>query len=144
MSGRMSQGLAAAGVVAVALSLSSCSTVPTAEVGECVDIADLEGELTEIPTVDCSEEHDGEVIHSFELPDGDFPGDEAILEAVEEGCVGEAFESYVGLDWESSELQMTDISPNQTTWDEADDREVLCIAYLDGSTTTESFEGAGI
>lgn len=60
----------------------------------------------------------------------------------EEGCVA-SFEGYVGSVWEESELQMTFISPNENTWGSANDREVLCVAYLDGTTTTASFEGSG-
>ena len=131
------------GALGLAASLTACGgQVATADVGECAQTADLEGELTEIPTVDCSEEHDAQFIHKFELEGDDFPGLDAIETQAGEGCIA-AFEGYIGTAWEESELQMTYIAPNEETWDQADDREVLCVAFLVDSTTTESFEGSG-
>ncbi|SED50974.1 septum formation family protein [Ruania alba] len=141
--------LAAVGVVGVAVSMSACSLlggqVATAEVGECTQIADLQSdEITEIPTVDCSEEHDAQFFHKFDLPDGDFPGNDGVQTAAEEGCMSE-FENFVGTPYQESALFGNFIAPTQETWDQANDREVLCIVYLnDGTTTTESFEGSGL
>ena len=131
------------GAVGLATSLAACgSQVATAEVGDCANYSDLQGELTTIPTVGCTEEHDAQFIHQFELEGNDYPGDTEVAALAEEGCVA-AFEGYVGSVWEESELQMTFISPNENTWGSANDREVLCVAYLDGTTTTASFEGSG-
>lgn len=137
--------LALVGAVGVTASLAACgSQVATAEVGACVNTSDFEGEITEIPTVDCSEEHDAQVFHTFDLDDGDYPGDEAIGTAAQEECLP-AFEEFVGADYQESSLDINIIPPSQETWDEADDREVICIAYtMDGSTSTESFEGSGL
>lgn len=123
-------------------SLAACNQqVATAEVGECVNSDDLMGEITEIPTVDCSEEHDSQVIGKFDIEDGDFPGQEGISAAAEEGC-REAFESFVGISFDESSLQMTYVGPSQDTWDQANDREVICFAV--GESTTESWEDAAI
>lgn len=136
--------LAVAGVLGLAASLSACSgllgsQVATAEVGACANYSDLTGEITDIKTVDCTEEHDSQFVHKFDLPDGDFPADIDTL--AEEGCLA-GFAEFVGTDYDSSELLLTYIKPTEQTWDQANDREVLCVAYLDGSTTTESFEGS--
>lgn len=138
--------LAVVGAVGVSASLAACgSQVATAEVGACVNTSDMEGEeITEIPTVDCSEEHDAQVFHVFDLEDGDFPGDEAVDAAADEGCLGQ-FETFVGTPYEESALDYAYIQPTQETWDQADDREILCVMFaMDGSTTTESYEGSGL
>lgn len=144
--------LPAAGIAAVLL-LSGCglfgTSFPTAEVGECLRMSDLEGntntsgEIEELPTVDCSEEHDAEVIHNFDLPDGDWPGDAAIDEAIERECLP-AFDDYIGSDYWESSLDISIITPLPESW-EAGDRQVTCIAFtMDGSTVTESFRDSGL
>lgn len=60
----------------------------------------------------------------------------------EKGCTA-GFEDYVGLSYEESSLVLQDLSPTQEGWD-ADDRSVLCLAYLEDETTMESFENAQI
>ncbi|UFU02600.1 septum formation family protein [Ruania suaedae] len=142
--------LALVGVAGMTVSMSACGmlggSVASAEVGECTNIEDLQSqEITEINTVDCTEEHDAQFFHKFDMDgDGGFPGDEAISTAAEEGCLGE-FESFVGSAYEESTLFVNYIAPSEQSWDEADDREILCVLYLDdGSTATESWEGSGV
>ena len=138
--------LAVVGAVGVSASLAACgSQVATAEAGECINTADVSsGEITEIPTLDCSEEHDAQIFHVFDIDDGDYPGDDAVQTAADEGCLGQ-FETFVGTGYEESALDYAYITPTQETWDQADDREVLCVLYaMDGSTTTESYEGSGL
>ncbi|MGB3764508.1 MAG: septum formation family protein, partial [Ornithinimicrobium sp.] len=100
-------------LVALVLGLSGCSMLgaPTAEVGECVQMSDLEAaQIDSIPTVDCSEEHDGQVVATFEGPDGDYPSAEEWQTIIREGCT-EGFEDYVGITYEDSTLTLRDLSP---------------------------------
>lgn len=138
--------LALVGAAGLAASLSACgSQVATVDAGACSNVSDLEGELTEIPTVDCGEAHDAQFIHVFDIDqDGDFPGADAINAAAQEGCLA-GFEDFIGLSYEESVLELQWIPPNEDTWGPANDRQVLCVAFLtDGTTTTESWEGAAI
>lgn len=110
------------------------------KVGDCFD--DESGdEITDVPGVPCAEPHDNEVYHSFEMPEGDYPGAAAIDAAAEEECVG-AFESFVGLPYQESVLGIGPITPTEAGWDEADDREVLCIVYDVEAQTEGSLAGA--
>ncbi|ACQ81664.1 hypothetical protein Bcav_3422 [Beutenbergia cavernae DSM 12333] len=135
--------VAAAGTIAA---MSACGmlggSVPTAEVGDCTNADDLNTQFTEFPTVDCSEEHDAEVFYKFEMPDGDFPGDDAISTEAEAQCTGDAFTDYVGVAYADSEIYANFVPPNEDTWNDNNDREVICILVLDGETTTGSLEGA--
>ncbi len=143
----------AAAVGLVVLSLSGCGLLGqsvSAEIGECMDYAALEeqmngaaeGEITELPTLECSTAHNAEVVHTFEVPEGDWPGMSAIDDAISANCLP-AFESYVGEPFaEAENFDMFLLTPTEQSWGQGD-REVICIAYtLDGSTTTTSFKGS--
>lgn len=122
--------------------LTSCGEVPTAEVGDCINSADLpDGDVDEIKTVSCEDPHDLEVFHTFELPEGDYPGESAVDEAAEDECITE-FEQYVGTDYYVSELWITTIHPTEETWNAVDDRELLCL--IDGEESTSSVKDAKI
>ncbi|HLS64853.1 MAG TPA: septum formation family protein [Ruania sp.] len=138
--------LAVVGAVGVSASIAACGgQVASADVGTCMNSSDFEAdEITEIPEVDCSEEHDAQIFHKFDMDDGDFPGRDAIQTAAGEECVP-AFEEFVGTGYQESSLDINFIGPSEDTWDQADDREVICYLYtMDGSTSTESFEGSGL
>src|SRR5690606_30548765 len=120
---------------------------PTAEVGDCLTISDLEeqlggddsGEIMEIPTTDCAEEHDAEVLLVYDLPEGPFPAQELIDGVVESQCMPQ-FKTYLGVSYEESQrFDMFTLYPTADSWS-VGDREVLCLVYtMDGSTVTGTF-----
>lgn len=114
------------------------------EVGDCFDDGDLaSGEVNDLPVVDCAEPHDNEVYHLFDLPDGDFPGLEAVAERADAGCLA-AFEGYVGTSRVDSELTYFPITPTAPSWDTVDDREVVCAVYeTTFAKITGSVRGSG-
>ena len=113
-----------------------------AAVGECFQDPEETDEVGELDKVDCDEAHDNEVIAVFDLEGDDFPGADEVQSQAEEGCVGE-FEDYVGSTFEESDLDLFTITPTEETWDEADDREVICSVYaLDESPLEGSVEGS--
>ena len=109
------------------------------QAGDCLRIGDADpsGPLTELTQVDCDEEHELEVFHTFELEPDDTAGD-ARVAAVAEGCLGEAFTAYVGVPADESPLQLLPLPP--TTEQVADgERTVRCtVRPPDGGTTTGS------
>lgn len=96
-------------------------------VGDCFDTAAAGGEVSDVPIVDCSEPHDNEVFHTFEVEDGDYPGNEALVARAEEECIP-AFADYVGTDYASSRLDIFPITPTEGSWSDGD-REVICALY---------------
>lgn len=139
----ISTTLAALAGVGLISSIAACGgQVATAEVGDCVVTADIPDDVTEIPTVDCSEAHDAQVVGKFDLDDGDFPGTDAVQSAAEEGCMSE-FESFIGAAYADSSLEVSYVYPTEQTWDQANDREVICFA-ISAEDATESWEGSGI
>ena len=80
-------GALAIGGLALAILASGCTSVLTVDVGQCFN--DWEGaaglevqEVTELDIVDCADPHDNEVYTTFNLPDGSFPGSDAINASV--------------------------------------------------------------
>ncbi len=116
--------------------------VATADVGACVNTADLQGDITDIVTLSCDESHDAQLVGKFDMEDGDWPGDDAVQTAATEQCVP-LFEDFVGAEYSSSSLYLNYVGPSEGTWTNAGDREVLCFAYAD-EATTGSWEGSGI
>ena len=137
-----------AGLVLVAMLLAACSgNVFDLAVGDCFDDGDMAlGELEEIgevPLVECSVPHDNEV-YAVVTVDGEvFPGEEAIQIQADEVCL-DAFDPFVGLDYESSALDFGWLIPTADTW-EMGDRVVACFVYrLDLAKVSGTLEGSGI
>ena len=132
--------LAAAGGVAC----SDDDSVFNAEVGDCVeDVNDLVGDVSELPAVDCTDDHDGEIIFLFEHEgdDDDFPGEDALQAEAAEDCLGGEFEDYTGTEYSESAIDVLFITPSEGSWGEGD-RETICVASV-GDTVDVSFEGNG-
>ncbi|MGW5877713.1 septum formation family protein [Nocardiopsis terrae] len=143
----------AAGAV---VSLSACGlltsyfgagNVHEIAVGDCFNESEIqtafsEGEVSDIPLVECSEPHDSEVFHTEDLPEGDFPGEASLEASLDEICTGSAFEGFVGIDYAESELYVSGLMPTSQTWEHFDDREILCYVLTEGEPVSESLEGA--
>jgi len=126
------QVLAPTTVDAIDIHLADCFNNPGAE------------SVEEVMVVPCAEPHDFEVFHSFELEDGHYPGDDAVQEEWFKGCLAE-FEAFVGTAFDESALDVSAIYPTEQTWNELEDREVLCsVTAIDGTRRTGSARNARI
>lgn len=114
-------------------------SVEALRVGDCLETP-ADGVVTDLTAVPCGQAHDGEVYHSFELPDGDFPGTEQVQTAGEEGCLAE-FEAFVGAAFDDSELGLLPLTPVEEGWD-AGDQGVLCIVQDEEGGLTTTLKGA--
>jgi hypothetical protein len=138
---------AAAGLALLAAAGAACSdedSVFNVEVGQCVEeVADLSGAVSELPDIDCDQDHEGEVIFLFEHEgdDDDYPGGDALEEEASEECEGDAFEDYTGTDFDESAIAILYITPSEDSWGDGD-RETICVAST-GEAVDESFEGNG-
>ena len=78
------------------------------------------------------------------LADEPYPGSVRVQELGERGCLI-AFGSYVGNAYEASALEIGLILPTEDSWNDVDDREVVCTAHrIDGVQLTASVEGSGL
>lgn len=146
-------GVASAGVLVLAVTLSGCASVSsllggaerdaeTEEVtqggsesvfdikpGDC--LADPQSdEVSDIEVVPCGEEHDYELYHEFTTEHTEWPGsNEAFDDEAFDGC-GSAFAEFVGLPFEESpSLWFTWFTPTQQSWENGDDRTIQCMVY---------------
>jgi hypothetical protein len=137
-----------AGVVAVTLALGACSgNVFELAVGDCFDDGDLVlGELEEVgevPLVECSVPHDNEVYAVVTVDGEAFPGEQAIQAKADEVCL-DAFDPFVGLDYQTSALDFGWLVPTADSW-EIGDRVVACFVYrLDLAKVSGTLEGSSI
>lgn len=113
------------------------------QVGDCLNLAG-DTELSSAAVVPCSEPHTDEIYHEFRLPDGDWPGKDAVDEAADEDCY-EAFEGFVGKPFEDSELAYNFLAPLEDGWNDPSvkDRLIQCIVYEpDGDDGAAQVEGS--
>lgn len=108
-------------------------------VGDCMNSVDAE-EVSEVPAVPCGDPHDDEIYYEFTLPDGEFPGNDAIYEAADAECLPQ-FETFVGLAYEESVFDYYPYVPTEGSWNGANDRVVQCVIYEDGVRTVGSLAG---
>lgn len=96
-------------------------------VGDCVaDMGQLEGTGV-IELVDCAEPHAGEVFEQADIAGKTlYPGNEKLGEEAGGICGGDAFTTYVGLDYASSGLDVFTMMPSKHSW-EQEDRTVTCV-----------------
>lgn len=109
-------------------------------VGDCFNFPE-ETFVISLEALPCSDPHDAEAYLSFDQTGDEWPGDEQVSLATEIGCF-EAFEEFVGIAWEASELDISALQPTEESWEDGD-REVTCaIVSYDGSKLTGSMAGA--
>jgi len=105
------------GAVIVGLMAAGCAgtSVFDLEEGDCIKDPNLTEEFTEVGTVqrvDCSEPHYGRVLALFDVEDSEFPGLDELGTMAWEGCPSGTVDILV---------------PSERSWNEADDREIICL-----------------
>lgn len=106
--------------------------------GDCM-VDPGEGVIESVKAVPCSDPHDLEIYHAFNLVGSSYPADMDMQ--ADNGCYN-AFEPFVGKSYESSVYDYMIITPTPESWDEVDDREVLCaLTSYDGQATFGSGQG---
>lgn len=125
-----------------AIAESNASTdVFAIRVGDCMLYSDSEAtEVTEAPTVPCSEPHDLEAFHAQDIAGDEFPGIDAAQSEADQVCE-DAFASFVGLTYDESVLGFNYYVPTAGSWD-AGDREILCLIGDPQGQVTGTLAGA--
>lgn len=100
--------------------------------GDCFNDAGYsfvgEEEISSLPGVPCSEPHDNEVYAVFDVDLTSYPSSEdAMFEHALEECL-DRFPGFVGIEYESSELDILTLYPTTESW-RHNDREVVCAVY---------------
>ncbi len=106
-------------------------------VGDCVQDPGT-GTVASVGAVPCVEPHDLEAYASFDLDFDQWPGEDAIGEAAGMGCYDQ-FAGFVGVTYEESIYDFTWLEPTEESFNEIDDKKVLCLLGLyDGGTMTRT------
>lgn len=88
--------------------------------GDCFN--DQSGtEVNDVPGVPCSEPHDNEIFAAFDLEPGAWPGEEAVSELADTGCM-ERFEPAIGAIYDESVLVVSHLVPTQQSWETRTER----------------------
>jgi hypothetical protein len=132
---------------------SDSTSVFDIKVGQCflaLPAKDIQKDLTELPRVDCDKPHQQE---SYALPTyvdpgttttpKVFPGD-AALKSFADGTCAQEFQGYVGVDYRDSSLFFTYLAPSARSWEQDEDRTVICFVTTTGQTLTASVADSGM
>ncbi|MET9565713.1 DUF4190 domain-containing protein [Streptomyces tauricus] len=98
------------------------------EKGQCFDTegGSLEGMAYDVDTVSCEGEHDGEVFANFPLPDGGYPGDDAVTETADDKCYSLQY-AYAMDSWAvPDDVDIYYFTPTSDSWSFGD-REISCV-----------------
>jgi hypothetical protein len=146
--------LAVLSITAAGFALAGCSllapSMPTAsgdahdifsiKVGDCLNDAAKTGQVSTVPTVDCSSPHDSEAYFTNRLPDGGYPGDSTVTSGAETICAP-AFTSFIGKAVAHSNYNYSYYVPTSDSW-ASGDREVVCVAFTNsGDRVTGTLKG---
>jgi hypothetical protein len=112
----------------------------TLAIGDCFNDT-TEAQVSELPVVPCAEPHDNEIYFEYEMPEGEFPGDEAITTAAEENCLPQ-FEAFVGISYDASVLEYNYLTPTEGGWDTYGDRMIQCLVYEPDAQVEGTLQGA--
>ncbi|MFD0994568.1 hypothetical protein HNR16_000163 [Pseudoclavibacter chungangensis] len=107
------------------------------KVGDCLNEASG-SMISDVEFVPCGEPHDWEVYAETEVEGSELPAD--IDTQAENYCVPQ-FESFVGLDYNSSALEVTWFVPSEQSWSSGD-KLITCIVLDPAGQTTGSLAGA--
>jgi hypothetical protein len=95
-------------------------------VGDCLDGFADDTQISKVQALPCSEQHTDEIMAAVDVSDEEeeYPGAEAMQERADGACY-QAFEEYVGVPWDDSQLDYGFLAPTEESWAEGD-RQILC------------------
>ena len=116
--------------------------------GQCFEAQDeVKAQLSELTAVDCDQDHAQEsyAVVPYVSDGGDagdtYPGDDALAKFANGACAGE-YGKYVGVDYLDSALFYTYLLPSARSWENDDDRSVICFVTSAGEPLQGSVKGS--
>lgn len=116
--------------------------------GQCLlPPKDVHQEISDLSVIDCGKPHTQEA-YAVVKYDGagsengaPYPG-QAKLDTFASGACGQRYESYVGVPYQDSSLFYTYLLPSPRSWQEGDDRNVICFVTTTGEQLHASVKGS--
>jgi hypothetical protein len=113
------------------------------QVGDCVrddpGISDGGPDIDGVTVVACGRPHHSEVYAAFEIDAARYPGRERLIQQVERSCRRE-FAAFVGVDYDSSTLDVAYLYPRAQDW--ARDRGAVCLVHDPRGDVRDSLRGS--
>ena len=117
-------------------------------IGDCIELPAHEGEVSEVQHRPCSEPHDAEIYHVFDIESAaaggprSFPSDNEFSDLLTQRCTPE-FDRYTGLDFDTAlDFDWGAFTPGVAGWNDGD-REVTCyLVRVDGVKISGSMRTA--
>ncbi|WP_166351344.1 septum formation family protein [Phytoactinopolyspora limicola] len=109
--------------------------------GDCLGEYADDGDVKVVDIIPCDQEHFQEVLLITQIDAEELPDQEEVRAQVIDECPP-AFEEFVGLDFDESELDIHYLSPSSDSWEQQDDRDIVCTVYDPSGMVTGSFRGA--
>jgi hypothetical protein len=118
---------------------------PGAEQPVCLEVTeDLPPEVTKLPVIDCAQPHSHEVYATVVSTESVYPGVDALGSFAQVKCLS-TFEDFVGISAFDSQLSYTWLVPTLKSWNDHDDRNVLCVLNRrDGTPLVGTMRGAKV
>ncbi|WP_104166986.1 septum formation family protein [Arthrobacter sp. SX1312] len=111
-------------------------------VGDCIDDPGME-DHSDIAVIPCDEQHVFEAFATTQMPEGEYPGQGGANTAATDFCA-EEFESFIGVDYDTSVLELLYFYPVEESWDAEGDRKILCfVAEQEETPVTGTLRDAG-
>lgn len=114
-------------------------------VGDCLDLDATDAtaaQITDLAAIPCTQPHRHEVFHVGDVTGVDvYPGPSELASTSDGMCLG-AFEDYVGVPYLDSDVQFTYLYPSLASWQDEEDREIVCI-LVSTSPQTRSLAAPG-
>jgi hypothetical protein len=125
-------------------SLTPPFTPTSLKVGDCVSSStSANPSLDQLEVAPCAAPHLAEVLAVLTYPGGatdPYPGADAVGRFADSSCQA-AFQTYIGIDFNSSTIDLSSFAPTKDSWP-VGDRQLVCLAgHKDGSTLTGSVRG---
>lgn len=109
--------------------------------GECMTDSGTAAEPS-IQVMPCTEPHAFEVFATTELPAGDYPGIGEADAQTQEFCRNE-FVKFVGIEYDSSALELQYFYPVESEWSDDGGRTAIClVGHAGGEPFTGTLQGA--
>jgi hypothetical protein len=116
--------------------------------GQCFQTpGKVQAELSSLQRTDCTKQHTREAyaivpfVATGPTASSAYPGADA-LSAFAKGACAQRFKSYVGVDYLDSTLFFTYLMPSARSWEQDDDRDVICFVTTAGAPLTASVKNS--
>ncbi len=112
--------------------------------GDCFNMPDGIS-VESVAAAPCTEPHDSQAFRLFEITGFDaLPTSTEMEKVVIDGCLGDYFTNFVGVPYDESVLELTWFEPSPDTWDQLDDREIVCIVTHPEEVMTVDASGSNL